>query len=193
VDLGNWQRRGPHDELEAEQVKVGSLVVLTHRDDVSKEGEAQVEAKLEEIAPFASITTEAELDVLLLATLAPAESVPASLDHRKTHWSSCSVDLPELPDVECIGRLCDLIPPETLRTKGCTKVGRLQGYTHFERCPDGEVYLRPYNGTPVTGPKLLAVGPGSEPSLLRDAVTQVLDTVPAGAARKRRPGPRHRA
>lgn len=43
VDVKNWQQRGSHNELEAEQVRVSSLVVFTHRDRVSKEREAQVE------------------------------------------------------------------------------------------------------------------------------------------------------
>jgi len=174
VDVKNWQTRGVHNELEAEQVRVSSLIVLTHLDGVSKDRVAQVEMQVRETNPLASIATQAELDILLLSKLGPIESAPTTLAHHKTHWSSCSVDLYDLPNVACIQRLCDLIPSDILRLKGCTKVAGLDGYTHFERCPDGEIYLRPYHGSPVTGPKLLAVGPGSDPSVLRNAVEQSL-------------------
>ena len=97
-----------------------------------------------------------------------------------------SSDLPDLPDIECIERICESIPPEILRAKGCTRIGRDEGYTYFERCPDSRVYVRPYHGAPVTGPKLLSVGPGSEPSLLRCAVAHALESAADSAGRDRR-------
>ncbi|MFK7856496.1 MAG: GTP-binding protein [Granulosicoccus sp.] len=184
VDVRNWQKRDRHNELEAEQVKVGSLMVFTHCDGVSKERIAQVEFDVREINPLASITTAEELDVLLLSKLEPIKASPSEFAHHKTHWSSCSIDLPDLPDVQCIKRLCDSIPSDILRIKGCVKVSQIDGYTHFERCPDGSVYVRPYHGSPVTGPKLLAIGPGSEPNLLRNALARSLHTAPDGVENK---------
>ena len=176
VDVKNWQKRGVHNELEAEQVRVCSLVVFTHLDGIPKERVAQVEHDVRNINPHARFATEAELDVLLVPTLDPIEHETTSFEHDKAHWSSCSVDLPDLPDVECIRDICNSIPPAILRIKGCTRIGREEGYTYFERCPDGQIYVRPYNGSPVTGPKLLTVGPGSDPVLLEKAVTQSLET-----------------
>ena len=37
VDVKNWQLRGYHNELEANQIQVSSLVVLTHLENVSAE------------------------------------------------------------------------------------------------------------------------------------------------------------
>ena len=180
VDVTNWQKRGMNNELEAEQIKVSSLIVLTHRDGVETARINQVEKEVRETNPYAAITTEGELDVLLLSRLKPInKKITTTLSHDKTHWSSCSVDLPDLPTVAGVQHLCELIPAEILRIKGCTRVGGVDGYIHFERCPDGEVYLRPYHGVPVTGPKLLAVGPGSEPGALREAIETCLQTATA--------------
>ena len=181
VDVKNWQKRGVNNDLEAEQIKISSLIVLTHRNGVPSDRVAQVEREVRETNPYASLATEAELDVLLLSNLEPIESVPATLPHNKSHWSSCSIDLHDLPDVASVQHLCELIPADILRIKGCTKVGGFDGYVHFERCPDGEIYLRRYHGSPVTGPKLLAIGPRSEPDVLRNAVAQCLKKVTVNA------------
>jgi G3E family GTPase len=177
VDVKNWQKRGVNNELEAEQIKVSSLIVLTHQHGVEAARIAKVEKEVRETNPYAEITTQSDLDVLLLSRLKPVDRTnPSLMSHKKTHWSSCSVDLQTLPSVASVQHLCELIPAEILRVKGCTRIGGLDGYIHFERCPDGEVYLRPYYGAPVTGPKLLAVGPGSEPDALRHAVETCLQT-----------------
>jgi hypothetical protein len=61
-----------------------------------------------------------------------------------------------------------------MRIKGCTKVAGEPHYTYFERCPDGEVYVRPYRGEPDTGAKLLTIGPGSDQQLLNRVIEQSL-------------------
>ena len=93
VDVKNWQMRDAHNELEAEQVRVSSLIVLTHLERVSKNRVAQVEAQIRETNPMALIATQAELDVLLLRKLGPIECSTTTLAHHKTHGASCSVDL----------------------------------------------------------------------------------------------------
>lgn len=175
VDSRNWQQRGFNNELEAEQTKVASLVLLSHLEEITNSRKTEVEREVRKINPHATIVTRDELDALLIPELNPAEIVNGSLDHHSTHWSSCSIDLPDLPDLQSIKLICDLIPPSILRIKGCTKIGNDKDYTYFERCPDGRVYVGPYTGTPVTGPRLLTVGPGSEPLLLYDAVTKSLE------------------
>ena len=174
VDAKNWQKRGVHNALEAEQVKVSSLILQTHLDGVTRERVTEVSDSLRRTNPQAKIVTKAELKAVIDSGLEPVACAASNLEHSTTHWSSCSVDLPELPNAECIKAICDLIPPEVLRIKGCTKVGSDNSYTYFERCPDGEVYVRFYPGVPVTGSKLLTVGPGSEPTLLQAAVAQGL-------------------
>ena len=179
VDVKNWQKRHnspasifgkDHNELEANQIQVSSLIVLTHLDEASPERRQTVKDDLRKLNPHATLTTPEELDISLLPQLTPTESRPTPLDHQKTHWASCSTDLPKVPSLWSIQAICDLIPRSILRVKGCTAVGGAEDFTYFERCPDGEVYVRPYQGTPVTGPKLLAIGPGSDPVALRKAV-----------------------
>ena len=180
VDAKNWRKRGFNNKLETEQVKVSSLIVLTHLEDVSKERHELVVKEVKRVNPLASVVTKADLDVLLISDLTPIEGVHTGLDHNKTHWSSCSIDLPVLPNVECFKNICDSIPNTILRIKGCTRVGHDERYTYFERTPDGQIHIRPYIGSPVTGPKLLVVGPGSEPVLLQEAVARSLQIAEKG-------------
>ena len=39
--------------------------------------------------------------------------------------------------------------------------------------PNRKVSIRPFNGIPITGSKLLIIGPGSEPSLLEKAIKAI--------------------
>jgi G3E family GTPase len=187
VDVKNWQRRQrssvsifgkDYNELEASQVRVSSLVVLTHLDAVSDQRRRDVQDNLRNLNPHATLTTREAIDPLLLPELEAAESRASGFEHRKAHWASCSIDLPRVPHLWSIQAICDLIPPSILRVKGCTRVGDAAGFIYFERCPDGEVYVRPFHGTPETGPKLLAVGPGSDPVVLEKAVENGMARLP---------------
>jgi len=175
VDVKNWQKRGENNELEANQIQVSSLIVLTHLADSSLQRREVVIKELKELNPFAKIITTGELDINLLPELLPSQNTAQKIDHQKAHWASCSTDLLNLPDTNCIKDICDALPKSILRVKGCTKVNNEKGYTYFERCPDGEVYIRPYKGVPVTGPKLLTVGPGSELALLEEVIAKSLE------------------
>lgn len=176
VDVKNWQKRGLNNELEANQIQVSSLIVLTHLEKVSEDRIEQVKDQIKEINPSASISITAQLDTLLLPTLKPSENKAKPLDHKKAHWASCSVDLPNLVHIQHIQEICDSIPESVLRVKGCTKVGQDTNYTYFERCPDGDISIRPYKGVPITGPKLLTVGPGSNPTTLQKAIMELSPT-----------------
>ncbi|MEM6845380.1 MAG: GTP-binding protein [Bacteroidota bacterium] len=174
VDVKNWQKRGVHNELEANQIQVSSLIVLTHLENVSADRRAFVIHDIQRLNPLAEIITTDEIDISLLPKLLPSKNNAEKLDHLKAHWASCSVDLPNLPDLECVSRLCERLPKSILRVKGCTQIGDQEHFTYFERTPDGEVYARRYNGVPITGPKLLTVGPGSELSLLEKVIESSL-------------------
>lgn len=180
VDVKNWQQRGEHNELEANQVQVSSMVVLTHVENTSTERHAAVIEELKALNPLAEIITMDMIDVALIPKLSPSQNNAQKLDHLKAHWSSCSTDLPDLPDSDCIYDICNTFPKSILRIKGCTRIGDQQQYTYFERTPDGEVYIRPFRGEPSTGSKLLTVGPGSELSLLEKAIK---DSLIAAASR----------
>ncbi|CAZ98505.1 GTP-binding protein [Zobellia galactanivorans] len=172
VDIKNWQKRGEHNELEANQIQVSSLLVLTHLKNVSENRKAQVINELKKLNPLAKVVSMDSLDVLLLPELLPSKNTAQKFDHQKAHWASCSVDLPDLPNAMCIHSICSALPKSILRVKGCTKIGDATDFTYFERIPNGEVHIRPFNGIPITGSKLLSIGPGSKPSLLEKVIKE---------------------
>ena len=172
IDVKNWQQRGEHNELEANQIQVSSLLILTHLESTNKNREKEVINELKQLNPIAKVMTMDDLDVSLLPELLPSKNTAEKFDHQKSHWSSCSVNLPDLPNSKCIHIICSSLPKNILRVKGCTKIGKDTNYTYFERTPDGEVFIRPFNGLPITGSKLLTIGPGSEPSILEKAIAE---------------------
>lgn len=176
VDVKNWQTRGEHNELEANQIQVSSLLVLTHVESVSAERKAQVTAHLRELNPLAKVIEMDQVEAALLPELAPSANEAQKLDHLKAHWSSASADLPPLPNEVAIHAICAALPKSILRVKGCTQLGEDTHYTFFERTPDGKVRIKPFYGIPTTGTKLLAVGPGSEPALLNKVITESVPT-----------------
>ena len=96
------------------------------------------------------------------------------MDHLKSHWSSCSVDLPD-PIPSCaIKEIVKNIPDSILRVKGCTRLDSDEHYTYFERIPSGDVSIRPYYGDLITGPKLLVIGPGSDPNSINEIINNSL-------------------
>lgn len=178
VDVKNWQNRGDHNALEANQIQISSLIVLTHTDGTSDERKTEVVNQIRSFNPVAEIMNMDEIDVNLLPKLLPSQNEAEKLEHHKAHWASCSVDLPDLPGSESIFYICNTLPKSIQRVKGCTKVGSDEHYTYFERTPDGLLHRRPYRGgVPHTGPKLLAIGPGSEVLLLENVVEESLKTV----------------
>ena len=170
VDVKDWQKRGMHNELESNQVQVSSLIILNFVGKVDIERVVQVEQDLRAINKNAIITHWDKLDVEELASLHPSDNAAKKMDHKKAHWSSCSIDLPDPMDSELLTRVIDRIPSDILRVKGCTRVDKNENYSHFERTPSGEVSVRPYRGKPITGPKLLTIGPGSDPDMLKTLI-----------------------
>ncbi|CAM3625790.1 GTP-binding protein [Zobellia roscoffensis] len=175
VDVKNWQKRGEHNELEANQIQVSSLLVLTHLENTTKSRQDVVVKEIKALNPLARISTMEDLNISLLPELLPATNAPQKMEHHKAHWSSCSADLPILPHLECIHRICEALPKNILRVKGCAQINEESAYTYFERNPDGEVHIRPFNGVPITGTKLLAIGPGSSPEILEKIIQQSLN------------------
>ena len=171
ADLVNWQNRGEYNELEANQIQMSSLIVLTHIENISKKRELGVRKELQALNPTAQITTMNKIDFSFIYGLNPSRIKAKKLNHLDAHWSSCSTDLPTLPDIECIYEICKLIPKTILRIKGCTKIGIDNHYTYFERVANGTISIKPFNnGSPITGPKLLIIGPDSKISLLTEVI-----------------------
>jgi len=174
VAVKNWQNRGEHNELESSQIQVSSLIVLTHLEGTTKSRQAAVRKELKTYNPTASIMTMDQLDTSLLPTLFPSKNTIQKFEHQKAHWTSASVDLPNLPTTSSIHAICNALPKSILRAKGCTKINTDDCYTYFERKPDGAVHTRPFRGIPITGAKLLAIGPGSALKTLESAIKKCL-------------------
>ncbi|SFD39460.1 GTP-binding protein [Algibacter pectinivorans] len=170
VDVNNWQRRGEHNELERNQIQISSLIILTHLEKVTKQRELVVIEDIKKYNPTGKLMHLENLDVTLFPELKSSSNTVKKLDHKKAHWSSCSTDLPNLPSSKAIYSICAELPKSILRVKGCTIIDGEKTYTYFERNPDGEVFVRPFNGIPITGSKLLTIGPGSTPNLLKHAI-----------------------
>ena len=170
VDVKNWQTRDENNDLEVNQIQVSSLIVLTHIENVSEERKNFVIKELNKFNPTAEILMMNEIDVTLLPKLLPSKNKFQKFDHLKAHWSSCSVDLPNLPNTSYIYDICNSLPVSIMRIKGCTQIGDKKEFVYFERIPNGKISIRPFNGVPITGSKLLTIGPGSEPSLLEKAI-----------------------
>ena len=172
VDVKNRQQRGEHNELEANQIQVSSVLVLTHLENVHPNRKAQVIHEIKKLNPVAKVLAMDRLDVLLLPELVPSKNIAQKFDHHKAHWASCSVDLLDLANTACIYAICAALAKSILRVKGCTRIQGDVNFTYFERIPSGEVHIRPFNGIPITGSKLLSIGPGSTPALLENAIKE---------------------
>jgi len=170
VDVKNWQQREEYNELESNQIQVSSLIVLTHLEDIVANRKSKVIKELKALNPMAKIIAVDDIDVELLPKLLPSTNTAHEFDHLKAHWASCSADLPDLPHIDCIQKICSELPKSILRVKGCTIIGEDNKYTYFERKPDGDIQIRPFKGIPITGSKLLTIGPGSAPSILEKAI-----------------------
>ena len=177
VDVKNWQTRDENNDLEVNQIQVSSLIVLTHIENVSEERKNFVIKELNKFNPTAEILIMNEIDVTLLPKLLPSKNKFQKFDHLKAHWSSCSIDLPNLPHTSHIYDICNALPKTILRVKGCTQIGDKKEFVYFERTPNGKVSIRPFNGVPITGSKLLTIGPGSEPSLLEKVIKIVCQDI----------------
>ena len=175
VDVKNWQQRGEHNELEANQVQVSSLILLAHLEVVSETRKSRVIEELKTLNPTANIQNAEELDIVRLTELTPSINTAQKLDHQKSHWSSCSANLPKLPDKTYIEDICRRLPKSIMRVKGCVQIGGDENHTYFERLPDGSVHIRPFNGWPTMGSKILIVGPNSNPLLLEEVINASLN------------------
>jgi G3E family GTPase len=170
IDAKHWQKRGYHNELEAHQIQVSSLVILNHTERVTDERISQVKHDVLHLNPTANVRVWDELKPDDLLCLNPSMNTPDKMDHIKAHWSSCSVDLPDPITSTRLHYILNSIPDRILRIKGCTKLDDHEYYSLFERLPSGEINIKRYYGDLVTGPKLLTIGPGSDPDYLNDLI-----------------------
>lgn len=171
VDVQNWQKRGIHNELEANQVQVSSLVFLNHAQGVKDDRIQQVKRDISSLNPSAKIEVRDKFSTLKLLGLKASANRAKSMDHLKSHWSSCSVALPDPLPSECLRDIIERLPESILRVKGCTKLDKDDYYSYFEKIPAyKDTIVRPYSGALVSGPTMLVVGPGSNPLELSDLI-----------------------
>lgn len=175
VDARNWQQREAYNELERNQVESASLIVLNHVDQISEASLSELKAGIGALNPFAKVVSWNDLDESALLKLSPVKASHSKMDHPKSHWSSCSIDLPDPLPSSALEVILESIPQGILRVKGCTRLDADEKYTQFERIPSGETSTRPFHGKLVAGAKLLTVGPGSDPERLREIVSEAME------------------
>ncbi|MCP4915067.1 MAG: cobalamin biosynthesis protein CobW [Oligoflexia bacterium] len=168
VDVKHWQKRGIHNELESNQIQVSSLIILNHLESVDSERIDFVMNEIRKLNPYAIIKKWNEVEVEELQTLIPSTNKAQKMDHAKAHWSSCSVDLPDPISSKKMKYVLENLPESILRVKGCTRLDEDEHYSFIEMVPSGDVFVKPYHGDLITGPKLLVIGPGSDPELLEN-------------------------
>ncbi|NJB37579.1 GTP-binding protein [Croceivirga sp. JEA036] len=174
VDVSNWQKRGEHNSLEASQIQVSSSIVLTHYNNATNKRLNSVKDGILRLNPNTKIVLLEHVTHQLIPILLPNNNKPKPWEHLKSHWASSAIDLPRFPNENYLYSICDAIPRSILRIKGCTQLGTNTKFTFFERKPNNEVIIRPFNGEPITGPKILTIGPGSSPELLNNIIKEVL-------------------
>jgi hypothetical protein len=64
------------------------------------------------------------------------------------------------------------LPKSIIRVKGCTRLDNDKHYSFIEKAPNCEATIRSYTGNLITGPKLLVIGPGSDPDILNQLINQ---------------------
>lgn len=172
VDARLWQERGYHNELEANQIQVSSLIIINYADQVDATRLCQVKADISQINPSASITIWQDFNITQVEQLHQPIQGYKKLDHSQSHWAACSVDLNDPLSSQSLVNILEELPDSILRVKGCTKLDNDSYYSFFERTPSGETFVKPYRGNLIAGPKLLVIGPGSEPQALQRLVKQ---------------------
>jgi len=170
VDVRYWQKRSHHNELEANQVQMASLIILNYVEDVPIERVVEVEQDIARFNSKAKKIHWKDLDVTRLPELHPSTTEAVKMDHHKSHWASCSVDLPDPICSKKLHRILEAIPESILRVKACTRLDDSDTYSFIEMVPSGDVFIRPYTGNLVSGPKLLVIGPGSDPKTLEEII-----------------------
>lgn len=184
VDVRFWQQRGYGNELEADQIQVSSRIVLNYPDQVSAERLSEVRKQIASLNPAAVIT---EWQDFRLSQIEPGaapepQSAGRKVDHSDSHWSACSVELADPMSSMVLIQILKDLPETILRVKGCTRLDDDEGYSFFERLPSGETFVRPYRGKLIAGPRLLVIGPGSDPAELRALIERHGSVSRPGAA-----------
>lgn len=171
VDARHWQKRGEYNDLEANQIKVSSIVILNRTEDMIDSEIEAVKVSVHAVNPVATLVKWKDFHVNQIEVMPKISGVQVlKIAHQKSHWSSCSVALPAVMVREKVYDLLRALPQSIMRAKGCTRFDHDDFYTFFEMTPDREIVMRRYDGELISGPALLVVGPGSEPDKIMGLV-----------------------
>ncbi len=170
VDARHWQTRGPNNELELNQVQSASLVIINYSNNVPPIRINEVKNKISEINPVARFMEWEDVGERVIEGVEPATPQKTTMIHEKSHWSSCSVDLVDPMPAKALYEVLDKLPEGIIRIKACTRLDQHDHYSYIEKIGSGEIFVRPYYGDLITGPKLLTIGPGSDPVVIKDII-----------------------
>lgn len=194
VDARQWGRRGELTPLETRQAESARLRLLTHTEGVDSAALAEVEGRLQEVAPQSMAVNREQLSELL-GRLEAARKKAAGGDlardldarqalegssprvghdavHALSHMvSGFQIVLPPKVRRLSIERLISKLPSGVLRAKALVRLVEEPGrYWLFERC--GQDLPRPLPIPPglSPSPSLLCVGPRLDREILKGLV-----------------------
>ena len=177
ADAQRWQKRGPQDELEREQVQTATHSVITHVEEVNEERLAQVRAAVKELSPRAvECSAESLADYLRLvaatARLARQDEPqqtpllqPAIHHHHhdgERAFTSMRVDLPFVVKRADLEQVLRELPEEVVRVKGLCRLAEIPtvplSFQHVR--PQAETWFLPLLGTQGIVPTGVIIGVG---------------------------------
>lgn len=144
----------------AKQIRISSLIVLNKFDLIDDSIAKEVEQKILEINPIATIkqTTFGAVDKEWLSYVKSEMEIETVLEARDITLQKSMIVLKEEVDYESIKGLLTYIAEGTYRIKGFVKIKEA---VYLANCVGGYVTLEPYEGTYSSLQKLVALaGPG---------------------------------
>ena len=177
ADAQRWQKRGPHDELEREQVQTATHSLITHVEEVNGGRLAKVRAEVKQLSPRAvECSAESLADYLRLigatARLGGQDEPqktsllqPAMHHHHhdgERAFTSMRVDLPFVVKRADLEQTLLGLPEEVVRVKGLCRLAEIPSvplsFQHVR--PQAETWFLPLLGTQGIVPTGVIIGVG---------------------------------
>jgi len=192
VDAKRWQKRFWHNELERQQVRTATQVMLTRADEVKPERLGAVEAELRELAPsaqpFGLAAFAAELAVLEAELRLNESRVPSisrvksgqilrprlNAGHAHSHFASAEFALPEVVDRVRLENFLNGLPPEVMRAKGLARFRADGPWAIFQKVEQSRgIQIVELSAAPAKAlPVLIVVGPRLDEAALGQALAE---------------------
>ncbi len=177
ADAQRWQKRGPHDELEREQVQTATHSLITHVEEVNGGRLAKVRTEVKQLSPRAvECSAESLADYLRLigatARLGGQDEPqktpllqPAMHHHHhdgERAFTSMRVDLPFVVKRTDLEQTLLGLPEEVVRVKGLCRLAEIPSvplsFQHVR--PQAETWFLPLLGTQGIVPTGVIIGVG---------------------------------